>query len=84
MTDKRPVYLDENLRIIFLVTIVAIMGVSSITPALPLMLASRSRHPSGVHTAMCDGSVRFISDNIELDTWRALSTIKGSELIKPF
>jgi MFS transporter, ACDE family, multidrug resistance protein len=38
MTDKRPVYLDDNLRIIFLVTIVAIMGVSSITPALPLMM----------------------------------------------
>ena len=24
----------------------------------------RSKHPGGVHTAMCDGSVRFISDNV--------------------
>jgi prepilin-type processing-associated H-X9-DG protein len=58
------------------------VGTSS--DALPLMLASRSRHPGGVHTAMCDGSARFISDNIDIDTWRALSTTKGSETLKPF
>jgi prepilin-type processing-associated H-X9-DG protein len=25
----------------------------------------RSRHPGGVHVAMCDSSVRFVTDNIE-------------------
>ena len=25
----------------------------------------RSRHPGGVHVAMCDGSVQFINDDIE-------------------
>jgi prepilin-type processing-associated H-X9-DG protein len=25
----------------------------------------RSQHPSGLHVAMCDGSVQFVSDDIE-------------------
>jgi prepilin-type N-terminal cleavage/methylation domain-containing protein/prepilin-type processing-associated H-X9-DG protein len=37
-------------------------------------MASRSRHIGGVQVAMCDGSVHFITDNIELLAWRALST----------
>jgi prepilin-type N-terminal cleavage/methylation domain-containing protein/prepilin-type processing-associated H-X9-DG protein len=28
-------------------------------------ITMRSRHPGGVHVAMCDGSVRFISDNVQ-------------------
>ncbi|MFO0901864.1 MAG: DUF1559 domain-containing protein [Pirellulales bacterium] len=33
-----------------------------------------SRHPGGVELAMCDGSVRFISKTINLQTWRALGS----------
>lgn len=36
--DKRKIYLDTNLRIIFGVTLTYIMGVSSITPAFPRMV----------------------------------------------
>lgn len=46
-----------------------------------ITLASRSRHPGGVQSAFCDGSVRFISDDIRLDVWRALSTSYGGEII---
>ena len=42
-------------------------------------IAARSRHPSGVQAALCDGSVRFVSNNIALDTWRAVSTAHGGE-----
>ncbi len=36
MKDRqRPVYLNSNLHIIFTVTLIAVMGVSSITPAFP-------------------------------------------------
>lgn len=42
-------------------------------------IASRSRHPSGVHVALCDGSAKFVTDEIELDTWKAAATIAGGE-----
>lgn len=47
----------------------------------PMTNAARSFHPGGVNTAQCDGSVRFVSDNIALDAWRALSTSQGDEVI---
>jgi prepilin-type N-terminal cleavage/methylation domain-containing protein len=46
--------------------------------------AARSRHPSGVQAALCDGSVRFIPNTITLDTWRYLSTTGGGETIGDF
>lgn len=42
--------------------------------------AARSHHVGGVHAAFADGSVRFISDSIQLDVWRALSTRAGEEV----
>lgn len=33
-------------------------------------LAARSQHPGGVHVAFCDGAVRFVTNNIDLVTWR--------------
>jgi len=51
------------------------------TADAPNMMASRSRHPGGVNSLFCDGSVRFIKNSISLPTWRALSTTKGGEVI---
>jgi prepilin-type processing-associated H-X9-DG protein len=42
---------------------------------------SRSRHPGGVNTLFCDGSVKFVKNTINLFTWRALSTSQGGEVI---
>jgi prepilin-type N-terminal cleavage/methylation domain-containing protein/prepilin-type processing-associated H-X9-DG protein len=41
--------------------------------------AARSRHAGGVNAAMCDASVRFVTDGIDLRTWRALATREGGE-----
>jgi prepilin-type N-terminal cleavage/methylation domain-containing protein/prepilin-type processing-associated H-X9-DG protein len=49
------------------------------TTAAPEGIGARSRHPGGVHVTMCDGSTRFMSDNVNLDTWRFLSTADGRE-----
>jgi prepilin-type N-terminal cleavage/methylation domain-containing protein/prepilin-type processing-associated H-X9-DG protein len=45
------------------------------------MGAARSYHTGGVNAAMCDGSVRFIRNSINILTWRALSTSQGGEVI---
>jgi prepilin-type N-terminal cleavage/methylation domain-containing protein/prepilin-type processing-associated H-X9-DG protein len=42
-------------------------------------IAARSRHPGGVHASFCDGSVRFVINNIALDTWRWLGTAAGKD-----
>ncbi len=49
------------------------------TTANPQNMAARSRHPGGVNVTMCDGAVRYMSDNVNLDTWRFLSTAGGRE-----
>jgi prepilin-type N-terminal cleavage/methylation domain-containing protein/prepilin-type processing-associated H-X9-DG protein len=49
------------------------------TPAV--MLAARSRHAGGVNVVMADGSVKFVHDAINIDTWRALSTTQGNEVV---
>jgi prepilin-type N-terminal cleavage/methylation domain-containing protein/prepilin-type processing-associated H-X9-DG protein len=51
------------------------------TASNPPMLAARSRHTGIVNVAMCDGSVRGVSDSININTWRALSTTKGGEVV---
>jgi prepilin-type processing-associated H-X9-DG protein len=46
-----------------------------------LCFAARSEHPGGVNVAMCDGSVRFVSENVNLEIWRALGTRAGGEVL---
>lgn len=42
---------------------------------------ARSYHPGGVNCAMADGSVRFVSEQIEIVVWRAMSTRRGGETL---
>ncbi|MGC4003021.1 MAG: DUF1559 domain-containing protein [Pirellulales bacterium] len=42
--------------------------------------AARSQHPAGVGVSMCDGSSRFLNDDIDPIAWKALGTSKGGEL----
>lgn len=41
----------------------------------------RSRHPGGVNVALCDGSVRFVQQNIDLAVYRAASSAQGGESV---
>jgi prepilin-type N-terminal cleavage/methylation domain-containing protein/prepilin-type processing-associated H-X9-DG protein len=44
-------------------------------------ITARSYHPGGVNALMADGGVRFVKSSIAGNTWRALGTISGGEVI---
>ena len=47
--------------------------------------AARSFHTGGVNALLADGSVRFVSDNVDnANIWRALATARGGEVIGEF
>lgn len=46
--------------------------------------AARSRHPGGVNVAMCDASVHFKTDDIDLLAWRSASSMENGDLIQNF
>lgn len=62
-------------------------GVSCLTDGwdgnYSLMTAS-SRHTGGAQFVLCDGSVRFISENVDTQTYRSLGSKGGSEVIGEF
>ncbi|QDU90807.1 Type II secretion system protein G precursor [Pirellulimonas nuda] len=43
--------------------------------------SSRSRHPGGVMALLCDASVQFVADDIDLPVWQALSTMNRGEVV---
>jgi prepilin-type N-terminal cleavage/methylation domain-containing protein/prepilin-type processing-associated H-X9-DG protein len=43
--------------------------------------SARSNHPGGVNAAFVDGHVAFIKDTVNPDTWRALGTRSGGEVV---
>ncbi|MBM3970657.1 MAG: DUF1559 domain-containing protein [Planctomycetes bacterium] len=57
---------------------------SSATVNTYAIVTSRSYHPGTVHSLMADGAVRGISNNISLQTWRALGTRAGRDLVGDF
>jgi prepilin-type N-terminal cleavage/methylation domain-containing protein/prepilin-type processing-associated H-X9-DG protein len=46
--------------------------------------SASSLHEGGVHVLLCDGSVRFVSENLHIGTWRALGTAFGKEVVGEF
>lgn len=48
------------------------------------IITSRSFHSGLVNAAFVDGSVRTISENIDLSIWRMLSTRAGGEIVPDF
>jgi prepilin-type processing-associated H-X9-DG protein len=46
--------------------------------------AVRSRHPGGVNCSFCDGSVRFITNNVSVAVWQALGSMNGGESLGDF
>ena len=53
----------------------------SLTDVTYASVTSRSYHTGGVEVGLCDGSVRFVSQSINLSTWRALGSRAGGEVV---
>jgi prepilin-type N-terminal cleavage/methylation domain-containing protein/prepilin-type processing-associated H-X9-DG protein len=49
--------------------------------ALVTYAEADSQHPGGVNTLMADGSVRFIKDSVNIQTWMALGTKANGEVV---
>ena len=47
-------------------------------------MSASSFHTGGVHALLGDGSVRFISENIDYNTWTAIGTRNGGEKVGEF
>jgi len=46
--------------------------------------AARSLHAGGAQVLLCDGSVRFVSENVDSTIWRSVGTRSGGEVISEF
>jgi len=51
------------------------------TATFPRAQYARSKHTGGINAALCDGSVRFVSNSISLTAWRAAGSAQGGEAI---
>jgi prepilin-type N-terminal cleavage/methylation domain-containing protein/prepilin-type processing-associated H-X9-DG protein len=54
---------------------------SCMFPPGRIATTANSGHINGVNIALCDGSVRFVSNAIQLSTWRALGSRDGGEVL---
>jgi len=57
---------------------------TSTTNQTYVAVTSRSSHPGGVSALMMDGSTHFVAESIAQDTWRALGTRAGGEIVQVF
>lgn len=71
----------------FVGTTIARMNLRRLDPAAPgrlMELAFGSWHAGGALVSFCDGSVRFVAENIDASVYRALGSRNGGEVIGEF
>jgi prepilin-type N-terminal cleavage/methylation domain-containing protein len=54
---------------------------SCMYPPGRIATTANSGHAAGVNLLLCDGSVRLVTNSIDLGTWRALGTRNGGEVV---
>ena len=54
---------------------------SCMYPPGRIMTTAGSRHPGGVQVLLCDGSVQFMSQTLDINLWRGLGTRQGGEVL---
>jgi prepilin-type processing-associated H-X9-DG protein len=82
-----PFLLPETARTGRMALVIAIIAVlialvlPAVQAAREAAVTSRSYHPGGVNALFADGSVHWIKNSINYQTWHALGTIAGGEVI---
>lgn len=56
-------------------------GLSCMYPPGRIATTTNSWHPGGIQMTLCDGSVRFVSNTIDIGIWRGVGSINGGETI---
>jgi prepilin-type processing-associated H-X9-DG protein len=51
-------------------------------PPGQIMTTAGSRHTGGVNLMLCDGSARFVSNEVNRPTWQALGSRNGEEIVQ--
>ena len=59
-------------------------GLSCMFPPGRIATTANSQHTGGIQLVLCDGSVRFISENLDVDLWRNMGSIDGGEVLGEF
>jgi len=59
-------------------------GRSCMYPPGRIATTAGSYHPGGANVALCDGSVRLVSETISVPTWRALGSRDGKEVVEEY
>jgi prepilin-type processing-associated H-X9-DG protein len=56
-------------------------GIAGAPGSVTDAITATSNHPGGVNVLFCDGSVHFIKDSIDVQTWWALGTRNQGEIL---
>ena len=59
-------------------------GRSCMFPPGRIATTANSQHTGGVQLVLCDGSVRFVSETLDVNTWRSLGSRDGGEVLSEF
>ncbi len=59
-------------------------GRSCMFPPGRIATTANSQHTGGVQILLCDGSVRFVTENLDLKIWRSLGSRDGAEVLGEF
>ena len=59
-------------------------GRSCMFPPGRIATAANSQHTGGAHLLLCDGAVIFISENIDINLWRAIGSARGGVVVGEF
>jgi prepilin-type N-terminal cleavage/methylation domain-containing protein/prepilin-type processing-associated H-X9-DG protein len=79
MTNNTPNTRNPDVLVFYSTTTDPVLMPS--TPGGNASNAARSKHVNGVNVTLCDGSVRFVSNSVNLGTWQNLGSMNDGNVV---